>query len=91
MKCIHYENITRLDFYGFLYMRHNNLSCKCQMVVPVTWSLYGLYFISTIVIINSRRKEIGSMKLALKKTICDICIVLSPVVLYVGWLIKDLI
>ncbi len=34
MKCIHYENITRLDFYGFLYMWHNNLSCKCQMVVP---------------------------------------------------------
>ena len=34
MKCIHYENITRLDFYGFLYMRHNNLLCKCQMVVP---------------------------------------------------------
>lgn len=90
MKCIHYENITRLDFYGFFNMRHNNLSCKCQMVVPVTWSLYGLYFISTIVMINSRRKELGSMKLALKKTICDICIVLSPVVLYVGWLIKDL-
>lgn len=58
---------------------------------PVTWSLYGLYFISTIVIINSRRKEMGSIKLALKKTIGDICIVLSPVVLYVGWLIKDLI
>lgn len=58
---------------------------------PVTCSLYGLYFISTIVIINSRIKELGSMKLALKKTICDICIVLSPVVLYVGWLIKDLI
>lgn len=57
---------------------------------PVTWSLYGLYFISTIVIINSRRKEMGSIKLALKKTIGDICIVLSPVVLYVGWLIKDL-
>lgn len=34
---------------------------------PVTWSLYGLYFISTIVIINSRIKELGSMKLALKK------------------------
>lgn len=34
---------------------------------PVTWSLYGLYFISTIVIINSRIKEMGSMKLALKK------------------------
>lgn len=58
---------------------------------PVTWSLYGLYFISTIVIINSRRKEMGSIKLALKKTIGDICIVLSPVVLYVVWLIKDLI
>lgn len=58
---------------------------------PVTWSLYGLYFISTVVIINSRRKEMGSIKLALKKTIGDICIVLSPVVLYVGWLIKDLI
>lgn len=58
---------------------------------PVTWSLYGLYFSSTIVIINSRRKEMGSIKLALKKTIGDICIVLSPVVLYVGWLIKDLI
>lgn len=58
---------------------------------PVTWSLYGLYFISTIVIINSRRKELGSMKLALRKTICDICIVFSPVVLYVCWLIKDLI
>lgn len=58
---------------------------------PVTWSLYGLYFISTIVMINSRIKEMGSMKLALKKTTCDICIVLSPVVLYVGWLIKDLI
>lgn len=41
--------------------------------------------------INSRRKEMGSVKLALKKTLCDICIVLSPVVLYVGWLIKDLI
>lgn len=24
---------------------------------PVTWSLYGLYFISTIVMINSRIKE----------------------------------
>ena len=58
---------------------------------PVTWSLYGLYFISTVVIINSRRKEMGSIKLALKKTICDICIVLSPVVLYVVWLIKYLI
>lgn len=58
---------------------------------PVTLSLYGLYFISTVVIINSRRKEMGSVKLALKKTICDICIVLSPVVLYVVWLIKDLI
>lgn len=57
---------------------------------PVTWSLYGLYFVSTVVIINSRRKEMGSIKLALKKTIGDICIVLSPVVLYVGWLIKDL-
>ena len=57
---------------------------------PVT-CLYGLYFISTIVIINSRIKELGSMKLALRKTICDICIVFSPVVLYVGWLIKDLI
>lgn len=34
---------------------------------PVTWSLYGLYFISTIVMINSRIKEMGSMKLALKK------------------------
>lgn len=34
---------------------------------PVTWSLYGLYFISTVVIINSRRKEMGSVKLALKK------------------------
>ena len=58
---------------------------------PVTWSHYGLYFISTIVIINSRIKELGRMKLALRKTICDICIVFSPVVLYVGWLIKDLI
>ena len=58
---------------------------------PVTWSLYGLFFISTIVIINSRRQEMGSIKLALKKTIGDICIVLSPVVLYIGWLIKDLI
>lgn len=58
---------------------------------PVTWSLYGLYFISTIVIINSRIKEMESMKLALKKTICDICIVFSSVILYVGWLIKDLI
>lgn len=58
---------------------------------PVTWSLYGLYLISTIVIINSRIKEMESMKLALKKTICDICIVFSPVILYVGWLIKDLI
>lgn len=58
---------------------------------PVTWSLYGLYFISTIVIINSRIKEMESMKLALKKTICDICIVFSPVILYVSWLIKDLI
>lgn len=58
---------------------------------PVTWSLYGLYFISSIVIINSRIKEMESMKLALKKTICDICIVFSPVILYVGWLIKDLI
>lgn len=58
---------------------------------PVTWSLYGLYFVSTIVIINSRRKEMGSVKLALKKTLCDICIVLSPVVLCVVWLIKGLI
>lgn len=90
MKCIHYENITRLDFYGFLYMRHNNLSCKCQMVVPVTWSLYGLYFISTIVIINSQKGN-RKYEACIEKTICDICIVLSPVVLYVGWLIKDLI
>lgn len=62
-----------------------------KWLFPVTWSLYGLYFISTIVMINSRIKEMGSMKLALKKTICDICIVLSPVVLYIGWLLKDLI
>lgn len=62
-----------------------------KWLFPVTWSLYGLYFISTIVIINYRRKEMGSMKLALKKTICDICVVLGPIVLYVVWLIKDLI
>ena len=44
MKCIHYENITRLDFYGFLYMRHDNLSCKCQMVVPSNMEPLWLVF-----------------------------------------------
>ena len=34
MKCIHHENITQLDFYGFFNMWHDNLLCKCQMVVP---------------------------------------------------------
>ena len=36
MKCIHYENITRLDFYGFFNMRHDNLLCKCQMIKGVS-------------------------------------------------------
>lgn len=67
MICIHYENITRLDFYGFLYSGIITYYANVKWLSPVTWSLYGLYFISTIVMINSRRKEMGSMKLALKK------------------------
>lgn len=67
MKCINYENITRLDFYGFCICGMITYYANVKWLSPVTWSLYGLYFISTIVMINSRIKELGSMKLALKK------------------------
>lgn len=66
-------------------------NANVKWLIPVTWSLYGFYFISTIVIINSRRKNMKSMKLALRKTMWDICIVSTPVVIYIGWAVKLLV
>lgn len=62
-----------------------------KWMFPFTVGFYVLYFISTALLMHSRKQVYKNWRQALKKTFTDICVVSVPIVAAIIALVRKLI